>query len=412
MRTVVWLVLLSVVAVVAATLLGGNDGLVTLYWNGWRTDVSLNLAVVMLVAFCAVVMLAWQAVHVLITLPRRAGEWRALRKERVAHASLREALAEYFAARYSRAHKAALRALAIHRETAELQREREFGSLSQLLAAASLHRLQDRERRDQLLVELLASPRSATRADEGARLLAAEWALDDRDADTALNRLGELPPGVARRTQALRLRLRASRQARQPLEALRTARTLAHHGAFSPEAARGLVRSLAFEVLDGAHDLQQLRRAWEQFDAAERRDGFIVARAAQRAAALVSPETGRDWLRPAWDRLVDLDRDQREQVALALVAVVDGLGNDWLPRLEQAAAAFPAEPAIGAAVGHAFAERQLWGKARPLLEQAAQAVELPSRLRRGAWRQLARLAQEEGDDTRARQCEQAAAAVD
>ena len=109
MRTVVWLVLLSVVAVVAATLLGGNDGLVTVYWNGWRTDVSLNLAVVMLVAFCAVVMLAWQAVHVLITLPRRAGEWRALRKERVAHASLREALAEYFAARYSRASSCACR---------------------------------------------------------------------------------------------------------------------------------------------------------------------------------------------------------------------------------------------------------------------------------------------------------------
>jgi HemY protein len=32
MRSVIWLVLLCVVAVVAATTLGSNDGLVTIYW--------------------------------------------------------------------------------------------------------------------------------------------------------------------------------------------------------------------------------------------------------------------------------------------------------------------------------------------------------------------------------------------
>ena len=36
MRVVVWLVLLFVLAVVAATTLGTNDGLVSFYWSGWR----------------------------------------------------------------------------------------------------------------------------------------------------------------------------------------------------------------------------------------------------------------------------------------------------------------------------------------------------------------------------------------
>ena len=45
MRTIVWLLILAVVAVVAATALGNNDGLVSIYWLGWRTDVSLNLFV-------------------------------------------------------------------------------------------------------------------------------------------------------------------------------------------------------------------------------------------------------------------------------------------------------------------------------------------------------------------------------
>ena len=58
MRGVVWLVLLFVVAVVVATTLGSNDGLVSLYWRGWRTDLSLNLFAMLLVGACAVLMLS------------------------------------------------------------------------------------------------------------------------------------------------------------------------------------------------------------------------------------------------------------------------------------------------------------------------------------------------------------------
>jgi HemY protein len=41
----------------------------------------------------------------LLSLPQRAREWRAAARERAAQAALREALAEYFGARYSRAHR-------------------------------------------------------------------------------------------------------------------------------------------------------------------------------------------------------------------------------------------------------------------------------------------------------------------
>jgi hypothetical protein len=81
-------------------------------------------------------------------------------------------------------------------------------------------------------------------ADEAARLLAAEWALDDRDAPRALSLLAEMPPGVARRTQALRLKLQATRMARQPQEALRTAHLLANHQAFPKAAAQGLLPAM------------------------------------------------------------------------------------------------------------------------------------------------------------------------
>jgi HemY protein len=414
MRGVVWLVLLFAAAVVAALTLGDNDGLVSFFWGGRRIDLSLNLFLLLALAAAVVVLLLMQALNALLTLPRRAGEWRALQRERAAHAALKESLVEYFGGRYSRAHKAAQRALTIQADTGRLADDDELRVIARLLAASSLHRLQDRPARDGMLRDALDAARrgSARAVADGARLLGAEWALDDQDVDRAESLLAELPPGVARRTQALRLRMRAARMARQPVAALHTARLLAHHQAFSKSAALGLVRSLAFEVLDGTHDADQLRQAWQAMEAAERADPFVAAHAARRAVALQSADDARHWLRPMWDRLGELSVDARTEVALALAGAAAGIGHDWLPRLEAAQADWPQDPAVQAAVGAAYAERGLWGKARRPLEAAASHADLQSSARRRAWTALAALARQEGDNDRAARCERAGLAIE
>ena len=415
MRGIIWFVLLFVVAVVAATTLGRNDGLVSIFFGSWRTDLSLNLFVILVLLACALLLAAARSILSLISLPQRAREWRQLRHERAAHAGLREALAEFFAARYSRAHRAAQRALVNQDETDALKGDAEFRVLGHLLAAASLHRMQDRTRRDETMRQLTGLMRKGSLArpvDEGARLLAVEWAIDDRDAARAIELLGELPAGVARRTQAMRLRLLAQRLTLQPLPALHTARLLAKHQAFSPTAAASLLRTLAGEALDGARDVEALRRIWMQLDAADRRDANVVARAAARAAAFGAHEDARNWLRPFWERMNEFEADERQAIALALIGAVSGIGSDWLPRLEIASNATPNDPAVAAATGLALIERQLWGKARRPLEQAAMAEDLDAHARRRAWRSLAQLALQEGDSARAQECERAAARID
>lgn len=415
MRAIIWFILLFAVAVVAATTLGTNDGLVTFYWAGWRLDVSLNLFLLLLIGTCFVLVTVIQAINSLTGLPRRAREWRVARRDRTAQAALRDALAQYFGGRYSRAQKAAQRALMIQGDTPELAQDNEFTVLGHLLAAGSAHRLQDRPGRDEQLrraLELARRSPAARSADEGARLLAAEWALDDRDAPRALELLADLPLGVARRTHALRLKLQATRLGRQPQEALKTARLLAKHQGFSKVAAQGLLRSLAFESLDTARDADQLRRVWLQLDPVDRRDAFVASRAATRATALGAVDEARGWMRPFWDRLPELSPEEREALALGLVAAVKGIGGEWLPRLEAAAQAYPREGAVALAVGSALVERQLWGKARSLLEQAAADPRLGTAGRRAAWRMLAELAQEEGDLPRAASCFRSAASLD
>ncbi|HZN86994.1 MAG TPA: heme biosynthesis HemY N-terminal domain-containing protein [Burkholderiales bacterium] len=412
MRAVVWFLLLFAVAVVAATTLGTNDGIVSVYWAGWRLDTSLNLFLIALVGTCFVLVSVIQAVSSLTRLPQRAHEWRVARRDRSAQAALRDALAQYFGGRYSRAQTAAQKALAIQADTPDLAQDNEFTVLGHLLAAGSAHRLQDRAKRDEQLkraLELARTSSAARSAEEGARLLAAEWALDDRDAARALELLGELPPGVARRTHALRLKLQATRLGRQPQEALKTARLLAKHQGFSKVAAQGLLRSLAAESLATAHDIDQLRRVWQQFDNADRRDPVVAAGAACRAAELGAPEDARAWLRPFWERLDELTEDERATVAEALVAALPGIGPEWLARLEAASRAFPRDAAIAHAVGSALAERRLWGKARQLLEVAAEDAGLALDQRRRAWLTMGRMAEEEGQNERAVQCFEAAA---
>jgi HemY protein len=415
MRLVIWVILLFAAAVVSAAALSQNDGLVSIFYGGTRIDTSLNVFVVALVLFVVVLFVALKAVNGLLAMPRRAHEWRELKRERAAHAALRVAHAEYLAARFNRASKAARQALDLQQDVEVLRGDREFAGLAHLIAAASLHRVQDRRGRDERarkVEELTSGVLSGSVVLDGARLLMAEWALDDRDAERGLEALRALPPGVARRTQALRLRLQAARMARKPVEALQTARLLAKHQGFSQIAAQSLLRSLAVDVVCAAHDEEQLLRAWQSLDPADRRDVVVGARAAVRARDLGRVDLGRDYLAPHWGELSTMDADERATLAVALIDCVAGLGSEWLPRVEAALAARGQEPAIVAAAGMVFAERQLWGKARRPLEQTAHTASLPGRVRRHALRRLAFIARLEGDELRGGDYERQAAAID
>ena len=157
-------------AVVAALTLGANDGLASFYWAGWRVDISLNLFLLLLVGSCFALVTTIQAVEALTTLPKRAREWRLAQRERSAQIALREAWAEYFGARYSRAQKAAQRALAIQSQTPDLAQDGAFMALAALTGAWVIKRALMRRKYDPELASPIAfaarysAPRRATRA--------------------------------------------------------------------------------------------------------------------------------------------------------------------------------------------------------------------------------------------------------
>lgn len=415
MRAAFWLLALFAVAAASALIAGNNHAVVTIFWPPHRIDLSFNLTVLLLAGLFTLLYLALRTLSAVFSLPLEARRWRAQQKERAMYGALMDALAHQLAGRYIRATKSAQNALTQEKSLGRLteyesqlsshsaSRSTQLQSLAHLLVAESAQSLQNRPLRDQHLQLALQSSaaRNAHEVREGVQFRAVRWALDDQDPGSALEWLQQLQQGAARRTLALRMKLRATRLLRQTLPALETARLLAKHRAFSPAAADSIVRGLALELLNDAHDPAQLQKAWASLDAAERAMPELVVQAAARLMALHGDVAlARSWLLQVWDKATLPQSDLSDGLRIKLIAVLESglesLDPDWLARIEAAQLGRPRDANLQYLAGMACKSRQLWGKARQLLSQAALGLQDPH-LHRNAWRALALLAEQRED---------------
>ena len=422
MRAALWFAGLFCLAVAGALFAGNNQGAVMLFWPPYRLDLSLNMVVLLLLAAFFILYGALRGFSALVTLPLQAKRWRLQQRERSMHQALLESLTHLQAGRFLRARKSALQSLTLEdgleREKATVAYRLQLRTIAHMAAADSSHALQDRTTRDEHLnAALELAPLNGTSQQqelrEGAQMRSARWALDDRDASGALERLGELPHGAARRTIALRIKLKATRLAQQTQPALETARLLAKHKAFSPEASASLLRSLLLEQIHGTYDAGQLLTAWSQVEARERSVPELAIPAARRLVALGGDSaTAREWLLPVWEAQLQhpqgLHNEQSTRLVLALQESLDDLDAAWLGRIEAALKHAPHNPRLQYLAGMACLQRQLWGKAQQLLRQSTAQLK-DEALLHSAWKALAILAERhEAPDEAAHAWKQAA----
>ena len=419
MRAIAWLLALFGVAVAVALLAGNNQGTITVFWPPYRVDLSLNLVLVLTAALFVVLHLALKALSALFSMPQQAQRWRLQQKERATHTALLDAFSHLLAGRFLRARKAAEAALrqekALLTSGHPLAHGDKLRALAHLITAESAQSLQDTAVRDthmQLALDSTAQRNTLETQEtrEGVQLRAAHWALADRDADAALQWLDALPQGAARRTLALRVRLKANRLARQTLPALETARLLAKHRAFSPAAAQSILRGLALELVSSAHDPAQLQRAWAELESTERLMPDVAIQAAHRLATLQGDAgLARQWLLPIWEQLV-AHPEQEHAYSIKLVRALEAgfavsdnaVDLPWLHRIEAAQQRNPRDANLQYLAGIACLRHQLWGKAQQLLTQAVHQLG-DAGLQRSAWRALADLAEQRGDTAAAQE---------
>ncbi|MBA3057872.1 MAG: heme biosynthesis protein HemY [Gammaproteobacteria bacterium] len=411
MRAALWFLGLFGVAVAAALFAGNNQGTITVFWPPYRLDLSLNLVVLLLALFFLVLHVALRALAALFAMPGHARSWRIQHQERAMHVALLDALSHMMAGRFIRARKAAevvlARESAMARSGETLAYAGRLRALSHLLAAESAQSLQDKVAREDHLRQSLeqASRRDAQETREGVQLRAARWALEDHDAQGALQWLNDLPQGASRRTLALRLRLQAARMAHQTQLALETARLLAKHRAFSAVTAPGILRSLALDLVFTAYDPDQLQTVWRKLEEAERLMPEVAIESSRRMLKVGGDiELARSWLLPVWERMLAQPGALTDAQRISLISALESSFSlasgapeaAWLTRIERAQMAHPADASLQYLAGMTCMRLQLWGKAQQLLQQSLPRLK-DSGLEKNAWVALAELADQRGD---------------
>ncbi len=441
MKFALWLLALFAVATAAALFGGDNSGVVSVFVAPHRLDVSINLAVLVILGFTLLMHLALLSLRALLRLPQAAREWRSRQRERSAVQALANGTAHFLAGRFTRtlrdAQLAVTQAQAYQHDPFDNLHDHSHDvphpvlPLAHWLAAEANHALLNRAQRDaqlQSAVSASVGTACAGALREGLGLRSARFALDDRDPKGALRQLQQLSPGVRRRTAALRLQLRAARMGNSPAQALEVARSLAKHGAFSADTALSLRRSLSIDCLKQSQDPAQLMLAWKSLDSSEQAMPEVSAAAADRLRHVCTSHnlaqhtwqrTAQEWLLPPLTRWADLSPDQRLKLARVLPwAVEPGADStvqtkrgDWLAQLEALQRIHPNDAALNFMAGMVFMDRQLWGKAQRALTQATQAAPaLGDRdLSRQAWLALLSLAEQRGDTAGAQTALQRAA---
>lgn len=225
MRGLLWLLTLFALAVIIALAAHFNDGYLLLVLPPYRAEISLNLAVVLLLVGLAMFYALWRAAALTLSLPRRVRAYRERRRREQATESLADAVRLLFEGRYRQALKKADDAYV----------DCPSPALAALLAARSAQQLGEL---DQEQAWLDRAEHDDPKMRLACLMLAAETHLEMQRFDDAVVVLERLQQACGVHVAALRLELRAQQGRGRWDEVLRIARLLeAHHALPADDAA-------------------------------------------------------------------------------------------------------------------------------------------------------------------------------
>ncbi len=379
-RGIIWLAVLFAIAAALATVGRFDTGQVLLVYPPYRVDLSLNLFVLGIIVLFLALYALLRIVRNIWRMPQRVAAYRARARNEKAQVALRDAIANLYAGRFTRAEKAARDSLVI---------DANLGAAG-LVGATAAHRMHEYARRDEWLAKVDAPEW------QDARLLAtADMRADGRDAEGALGALAEMQASGGKRIHAQQVALRAQQQLKNWVEVLKLAKLLEKREALHPAAAVRLRQQAAEHLLrDRRHDPDALLEVWQSLSAAERQSPRLADLAAELLVALERrPEARRvveDALAHNWD-------------ARLLRRYPDTAGADVLPLIQKAETwkkERPEDADLLFALGRLCQHQQLWGKAQSFLEAALKLADSEA-LKVRTHRALARLFEHLGETDKA-----------
>jgi len=355
MRTWFWTLLLAVVAVVLALLLREHAGNVLVLVPPWRIELSLTLAVCLLVGLFVVLYLGLRALVWLLGIPARVRDWRGRRAQARDHELLERGWISVLEGRYAVAEKDLAKLL-------DQTRDQPRQVLAALSAARSAHGLGEFGRRDRYLESAVDKAAGDAGLQEAVATVAADLLLDEGRPQDALARLEPLQKeGGVRHLHTQRLLLRAHRALGHHDQTFALARSLLRRGAISASDAGALIESSAAARLRAAMANDTWRAIWKDLKPEERMQPEIaLAGAAAFESSGQSDEAAR-----VLEAAIALRNDPR------LLAAYARCDAGQVPRRLEKAEAWlqiqPGSPDLLSTLGVLCLTGQLWGQAERYL---------------------------------------------
>lgn len=262
MRAWFWTFILLALAVGLGVVLKEHSGNVLIVAQPWRVELSLTLAVLLLVAAFVVFYVVLRVLAWLTSGPERFRSWRGLRARKRDHEQLEKGWLLVLEGRYTQAEQELSRLLGRTRSV-------NTRVLAGLALARACHHEGEFARRD----EALSLARAAAATDPGLKdvwaTAVAEMYLDQNRAPEALALLQPLHDGSTKRVNATRLLLKAHQQLGNFDQVFELTRQLLRRGAIDRAQALPIIAQSASERLRAAGP-DGFRSLWSELKSDEK----------------------------------------------------------------------------------------------------------------------------------------------
>lgn len=231
MRGLLWVLALFALAVGISLAMHVNDGYVLLVMPPYRAEISLNLAMLMVLLAFAVLYAFLRAAALTLSLPRRVRAFRERREREKSLEAFGDSVLMLFEGRFSQSLKKAAAAYDSGHAPA----------LAALVAARAAQFLGEAEKQKEWLER---AAQQDPKVQQASLMLEAEALVETGRFADAIEALSRLQSSSGTHVAAMRLELRAQQGLGNRDEVLRIAGQLEHHKALPAELARELGRKV------------------------------------------------------------------------------------------------------------------------------------------------------------------------
>ncbi|MFA7436726.1 heme biosynthesis HemY N-terminal domain-containing protein [Castellaniella sp.] len=356
MRTLIWTFILFAAAVTAALLLNEHGGNVLILAQPWRIELSISLAITLLILAFIVLHGVLRLIEWLGRGPQRVRDWRGRRTQKRDVELLEKGWINALEGRYAQAEKDLGALMA---RTRSVPRK----VLAGLSAARALHLLGEYARRDQTLALAREGAASDMRLRQAVDTVTAEMLLDQNRAQDALELLQPLQDASSRFLHGTRLLLRAHHQLGHADQVYEITRLLLRRSAIEAPRAHRLICDAAVQRLSQATE-SSWGALWGDLSAAERLDPLVALAGSDAQLRFGHPDESARILEAALNQALD-DRLLRAYARCDADQAKKRLGHAeiWLK-------ASPEHPGLLTALGQLCLAAELWGQGEHYLQRS------------------------------------------